>query len=104
MVAFELANAKTHLILMHLRPPGTTHRSIPHGLGFSYVSCPNYLFELLAWIAFSKLTGLWSSWIFTVMAGAQMYVWAVKKHKRYEKEFGTEYRRLRRAPMIPFLH
>ena len=103
MVSFELANAKTHLVLMRLRPPGTAHRSIPYGLGFSLVSCPNYLFELLAWIAFSKLTGLWSAWIFTVVAGAQMYVWAVKKHRRYEKEFGTEYKRLRRAPMIPFL-
>lgn len=103
MVVFELANARTHLVLMHLRPPGTTHRSIPYGLGFSLVSCPNYLFELLAWIAFGMLTRLWSAWIFTAIAGAQMYVWAVKKHKRYEKEFGTEYKKLRRAPMIPFL-
>lgn len=32
-------------------------RQIPRGYGFSLVSCPNYLFEGIAWSAFVALTG-----------------------------------------------
>jgi len=40
--------------------------------------------------------------LFTAVAAGQMYVWAVKKHRRYRKEFGDKYPRNRKA-MIPFL-
>jgi very-long-chain enoyl-CoA reductase len=97
----ELANFRTHLILRDLRPAGSSARAIPHGFGFSYVSCPNYFFEMVAWCAFSFLTGLPSSWFFTVVASGQMWLWAVKKHKRYLKEFPNYPRN--RKPMIPFI-
>lgn len=97
----ELANFCTHLILRDLRPAGTNARAIPRGFGFSLVSCPNYFFEMVAWIAFSVMTGLPSAWFFTAVASGQMWMWAVKKHKRYLKEF-PEYPKSRK-PMIPFL-
>jgi very-long-chain enoyl-CoA reductase len=40
--------------------------------------------------------------LFTVVAVGQMYVWAVKKHRRYRKEFGDKYPRGRKA-MFPFI-
>ncbi|KAJ1814514.1 3-oxo-5a-steroid 4- dehydrogenase, partial [Coemansia sp. RSA 2599] len=45
----ELSNLMTHITLRNLRPPGTRVRRIPYGYGFDIVSCPNYLFESIAW-------------------------------------------------------
>ena len=100
-LAAELANFRTHLILRDLRPAGSNVRAIPRGFGFDLVSCPNYFFEMVAWVAFSVMTGLPSAWLFTVVASGQMWLWAVKKHRRYLQEF-PEYPKSRK-PMIPFL-
>lgn len=53
----ELSNGKTHLILRDLRPAGTKQRGIPHGYGFNLVSCPNYTFEIIAWLSTCIMTG-----------------------------------------------
>ena len=100
-IVAELANFRTHLILRDLRPAGSSARAIPRGFGFNLLSCPNYFFEMLAWCAFSFMTDLPSAWFFTVVASGQMWLWAVKKHKRYIKEF-PDYPK-NRKPMIPFL-
>jgi len=42
------------------------------------------------------------AWIFLGMSTYQMYVWAVKKHRLYRKEFGSEYPKDRKA-MFPFI-
>ncbi|KAJ1911558.1 3-oxo-5a-steroid 4- dehydrogenase [Mycoemilia scoparia] len=97
----ELCNGQVHLILRNLRPAGTRVRKIPYGLGFSFVSCPNYFFETMAWTVFSILTSHWSCWVFTIVATGQMYIWAIKKHKQYRKEF-PEYPKSRKA-MFPFI-
>ena len=49
--AAEVSNGITHVILRNLRPAGTRIRRIPFGFGFDLVSCPNYFFESVAWIA-----------------------------------------------------
>ncbi|KAH6582024.1 hypothetical protein BASA60_002183 [Batrachochytrium salamandrivorans] len=89
----EVSNFFTHVTLRNLRPPGTRVRNIPMGYGFNQVSCPNYFFEILGWVVLSLITGS----IFV-----QMYIWAVKKHKRYIKEFGDKYPRKRKI-LIPYL-
>ncbi|BGP56307.1 hypothetical protein JCM8202_005294 [Rhodotorula sphaerocarpa] len=98
----ELSNLKTHLTLASLRPRGTKIRRIPEGYGFWTVSCGNYFFESIAWAAFTGLTLNWAAGLFTAVAVGQMYVWAVKKHRRYRKEFGAQYPRGRKA-MFPFI-
>lgn len=97
----ELSNFQTHVTLRNLRPPGTRVRKVPRGYGFDLVSCPNYLFESLAWTTISILTLSWSAHLFLVVAVGQMYVWAVKKHKGYRKEF-SDYPRGRKA-IFPFI-
>lgn len=90
----ELANLNTHLILRDLRRPGSTERGIPKGFGFDLVTCPNYMFEILAWIGIYLITGLsWSVLLFTSVGTIQMWSWAVKKERRYRKEFGDRYKR-----------
>jgi very-long-chain enoyl-CoA reductase len=97
----ELSNFKTHMILCDLRPVGSTERKIPYGYGFDLVSCPNYFFEYLAWLMVLLITQNVSVLVFLVVATGQMWVWAVKKHRRYRKDF-PDYPRNRKV-MFPFL-
>lgn len=97
----ELANLNSHLVLRDLRRPGTTERGIPSGFGFGLVTCPNYMFEVLAWLGVWLVSGLsWSVLIFTIVGGGQMMSWAAKKERRYRKEFGDKYKR-KRFVMLP---
>jgi very-long-chain enoyl-CoA reductase len=97
----ELSNFVTHVILGNLRKPGSTERKIPFGYGFNWVSCPNYFFEILSWIAVTILIPNVLSILFTVVGAVQMWFWAVKKHKQYRKDFGDKYPK--RKVMIPFI-
>ncbi|KAK5664832.1 Very-long-chain enoyl-CoA reductase [Batrachochytrium dendrobatidis] len=98
----EVSNLMTHITLRNLRPVGTRVRNIPMGYGFNHVTCPNYFFEILGWIVLSLITGSLAVWFFTIVGAVQMYFWAVKKHKRYIKEFGDKYPR-RRKILIPYI-
>ncbi len=97
----ELGNLNAHIVLRNLRPEGTTRRAIPRGGLFEYVSCPNYTFEILAWLAFAWMTMHPISWLFAAVSAIQMYVWAAKKHQRYLREF-PGYPKSRRA-LVPFV-
>lgn len=101
MVLSELANAYCHIILKNLRPAGSKVRKIPRGFAFELVSCPNYFFEFLSWAAFTVLTLNPASALFAAVSTGQMWLWAVKKHKNYKKEFGKEYPK--RKAMFPFI-
>jgi very-long-chain enoyl-CoA reductase len=98
----EISNLITHIKLRKLRPAGSRKRSIPQGYGFNLVSVPNYFFEFLGWLVIAALTGSYVAWIFLVISTYQMYVWAIKKHRAYRKEFGSNYPRDRKA-MFPFI-
>jgi very-long-chain enoyl-CoA reductase len=100
----QLSNLWTHLILRWLRPPGTKVRAIPRGYGFDapfHLTSPNYFFEAVGWASLVALTRSWGGMVFLVAAVAQMFVWAVKKHKQYVKEF-DKYPRKRKA-MFPYV-
>lgn len=97
----ELANLNAHLVLRDLRRPGTTERGIPSGFGFGLVTCPNYMFEVLAWVGVYLVSGLsWSVLFFILVGGGQMASWAAKKERRYRKEFVDKYKR-KSSVMIP---
>ncbi|CAG8904665.1 unnamed protein product [Penicillium egyptiacum] len=99
----ELANLNAHYILRNLRRPGTTERGIPSGFGFSVVTCPNYFFEILAWLGIFLVSQLnWSVLFFVLVGGLQMWSWGWKKEKRYRKEFGDKYKK-KRAVIFPGL-
>ncbi|KAK7730234.1 Very-long-chain enoyl-CoA reductase [Botryosphaeria dothidea] len=98
----ELGNLNTHLVLRSLRPADNPQaRGIPKGLGFNWVTCPNYLFEVISWVgvwivnSLIGKSGFFSTALFVVVAGFQMALWAAKKERRYRKEFGAQYKRKR---------
>jgi len=93
----EACNYSTHLTLKNLRRPGSTDRGIPQGLGFNLVTCPNYMFEAIAWVGVALVNWSLSTVVFIILAVGQMGVWAWKKEKRYRREFGDKYKRKRYA-------
>ncbi|KAI3405302.1 TSC13 [Candida oxycetoniae] len=99
----EISNYKTHKILSQIRDQDVKRYVIPHGYGFNLVSCPNYFFESLSWLVYALLVGNWAAWIFFFVSTGQMWLWAVKKHKRYLKTFGDDYKKLKRKVFIPYI-
>ena len=51
-------NLKADQILLNLRKPGETGYKVPRGWLYEYVTCPNYLGEILEWLGFALAT--WS--------------------------------------------
>ncbi|KAI5853094.1 3-oxo-5-alpha-steroid 4-dehydrogenase-domain-containing protein [Morchella snyderi] len=96
----QLSNLATHMTLRSLRPEGSTKRAIPTGYGFNTVTCPNYSFEILGWLAVWLISGgNWSVGLFIAVGGFTMAKWAMKKERRYRKEFGSAYKK--KKVMIP---
>ncbi|TQV98009.1 hypothetical protein V2A60_006292 [Cordyceps javanica] len=93
----EIGNALVHYYLSTLRSPGGTERKIPAGYGFGFVTCPNYMYEILAWIGIVIVSRDWAVALSIAIGGAQMYVWAKGKEKAYRKEFGDKYKKKRFA-------
>lgn len=89
----EISNFITHKTLSNLRSPGGTERGIPKGYGFGLVTCPNYMFEILAWGGVLLVTRSWATVAFIVPAWAQMHLWAKKKERALRKEFPDKYKR-----------
>ena len=96
----EVGNLIDHLILRNLRSAGGTERGIPEGLGFDLVTCPNYMFESVAWLGIIMISWSLSTVLFVVVALIQMAIWAQKKEAKYRREFGAKYRR-KRYTVIP---
>ena len=96
----ELGNLNNHITLRNLRSSGGSERGIPQGLGFNLVTCPNYMFEAIAWTGIAMVSWSWSTVFFAAVAMGQMGVWAKKKEGRYRKDFGGKYQKKSFA-MIP---
>jgi len=102
----ELGNFACHLLFRNLRPAGSKERKIPMpdsnpltGL-FNLCSCPNYTYEIGAWISFTIMTQCLPAAFFTIAGAYQMTMWALGKHRNYKKEF-KDYPK--RKAIIPFL-
>jgi len=67
---------------------------------FNLCSCPNYTYEIGAWISFTIMTQCLPAAFFTLAGAYQMIMWALGKHRNYKKEF-KDYPR--RKAIIPFL-
>ncbi|KAG7549016.1 hypothetical protein FFLO_03129 [Filobasidium floriforme] len=97
----EFSNYLTHMNLRSIRTPPGQPRNFPKGYGFDQVTCANYWFESLTWIALTAMTCDGSFALFTAVSVGQMLQWALKKHKTYRKEHGKNYPK--RNIMIPYI-
>ena len=94
-------NMKSDNILLALRKPGETGYKIPNGWFFKYVSCPNFLGELVEWTGFAILTWSLPGFAFALWTFANLVPRAIAHHKWYKEEFPL-YPKERKA-VIPFV-
>jgi len=74
---------------------------IPHGFAFRWVSCPNYLGEIIQWIGWAIATWSLAGWIFAIWTMANLVPRAIAHHRWYRETF-KDYPAARRA-LVPFL-
>ena len=92
-------NLHSDNILLRLRKPGGSGYSIPQGGAFRYVSCPNYLGELLEWAGWALATWSLGGLAFFAYAVANLLPRALSHHRWYREKF-EDYPARRRA-LIP---
>lgn len=98
----ELGNLSDHITLRNLRSANGKERGIPQGLGFNWVTCPNYLFEIMAWTGIAMVSWSLSTLLFAAVAIVQMCIWAKQRESKYRKEFGGKYQK-KRYTFLPFI-
>ena len=88
-------------ILQNLRKPGETGYKIPYGGAYRYVSCPNYLGELLQWCGFALASWSLAGLAFVAFTAANLIPRALTSHRWYKENF-SDYPTNRKA-VIPFI-
>ena len=88
-------------ITRNLRKPGGNDYHIPLGGFFNWVSCPNYLGEIIQWTGWAVLTWSVTGFVFAFWTAANLMPRAKANHTWYREQF-DEYPEERKA-LIPFL-
>jgi protein-S-isoprenylcysteine O-methyltransferase Ste14 len=88
-------------LLIKLRNGKNEGYQIPFGGLFRYVSCPNYLGEIITWLGFFVVTLSLPALSFLVWTMVNLIPRALDNHKWYKKEF-PDYPATRKA-VLPFL-
>ena len=99
-----LINIQSDRIIRNLRKPGDTRHYIPRGGLYRYVTSANYFGELTEWVGYAILTWSVGGLVFVLWTFANLAPRARSIHKRYIDEFGTEYSKLKRRYIIPFIY
>lgn len=97
---FVLAK-QSDAILRNLRQPGETGYKIPFGGGYRWVSCPNYLGEMLQWTGFAIAGWSLPALAFACFTAANLIPKALSSHRWYREHF-NDYPADRKA-VLPFL-
>ncbi len=80
-------NLHSDNILLRLRGPGRTGYAVPQGGLFRYVSCPNYLGEIVEWTGWALATWSLSGLAFCLFTAANLVPRARSNHLWYRHTF-----------------
>ncbi|XP_055488207.1 trans-2,3-enoyl-CoA reductase-like [Leucoraja erinacea] len=99
-------NYFTNAVIIQVHKTGTKNHFVrptynPLTWLFKLVSCPNYTYEMGAWISFTIMTQTFPVAVFTLMLSLQLILWAQRKHYQYQKDY-KNYPSYRTA-LIPFI-
>lgn len=94
-------NRSADRTLRGLRQPGETGYKIPHGGAYRWVSCPNYLGEILQWFGWAFATWSLAGLAFALYTTANLGPRAIQHHHWYREQF-ADYPVSRRA-LIPYV-
>ena len=83
-------------ILRSLRRDRGPGYHIPDGFLYRWVSCPNYLGEIIQWLGFALLMNAMAGWSFVVWTIANLLPRALRHHRWYIEQF-EDYPSSRRA-------
>lgn len=92
---------RSDAILRHLRAPGDSRYHIPRGGLFRWVSCPNYLGEIIEWSAWALLTWSPAGAVFAFWTAANLVPRALAYHRWYREQF-ADYPTERKA-IVPWV-
>jgi len=88
-------------VLFHLRKPGESGYKIPTGGLYRWVSCPNYLGEIIEWFGWAVMTGSGAGLAFAIWTVANLGPRAITHHRWYQDKF-PDYPKQRKA-LLPWL-
>lgn len=94
-----IGNRWSDTVLARLRANGSNDYQIPHGGLFKWVSCPNYLCEIIQWLGWALATWSLPGLSFALMTMANLVPRARSHHLWYRAHF-KEYPAHRKA-LIP---
>lgn len=97
-------NMQADRIVRHLRKSGDTKHYIPRGGMFRFVSSANYFGELVEWTGFAVASWSGAGLLFVWWTFANLAPRSAALYRRYETEFGDEFRALKRKRIIPFIY
>ncbi len=92
-------NIRSDNILLRLRSSNDARYSVPEGGAFRYVSCPNYLGEIIEWAGWAIATWSPAGFAFFLYTAANLVPRARSNHAWYRARF-PDYPRRRKA-LIP---
>jgi very-long-chain enoyl-CoA reductase len=91
----QVCNFTVHVHLAGLRKPGGTEKGIPNCIGSSLVTCPNYMFEIIAWAGLILICRSVFAVIFISIGIKWMRSWSRDKERALRNEFGDRYKKKR---------
>lgn len=94
-------NITSDNILFSLRKPGEKNYKIPKGGFYRWVSCPNYMGELIEWFGWALATWSLGGLAFAIWTAANLVPRAIA-HDRWYREKFPDYPHQRRA-IVPFV-
>ncbi len=96
-----LINQHADAVLLALRKPGETGYKVPNGGLYRWISCPNYLGELIEWTGWALASWSFAGLGFALYTAANLVPRALDHHRWYRRAF-PDYPPERRA-VIPGL-
>jgi 3-oxo-5-alpha-steroid 4-dehydrogenase 1 len=96
-----IINRQADTILKNLRKPGENDYKVPYGSLYAWISCPNYLGELLIWTGWAIATWSLPAFAFAFWTAANLVPRARTHHLWYKERF-PEYPENRKA-LLPGL-
>ncbi len=86
-VAGLIINWRSDAILRALRKPGERGYKVPKGFLYEWVSCPNYLGEIMEWFGFALMTWSPAGLAFALYTVANLGPRALANHRWYLEKF-----------------
>ena len=80
-------NLHSDNVLLKLRKPGETGYAVPDRGAFRFVSCPNYLGEIIEWTGWALATWSMAGLAFCVFTAANLLPRALANHRWYKERF-----------------